>query len=265
MAAGLGMPPLVGPYLIGAVAFAAAGGVLSVGLRVVSVDGSATARPAAVVSEPPTTFRTEVGRPGGRELDRAGVTGLAVLSGANLVMVAVATMAPLHLHHLGGGLGLIGLVTSAHIAAMFAPSALSGVLTDRVGARPVAAGAGAVLVLACALAARGASSSVGLAAALVLLGVGWNLALVAGSALLTAGVPALDRPGREGWGEVGMGAAAASGAGASGMVMAAGGFATLATGAATVALVLLLGAATGLRRPGAPRGCPVPEPLREAA
>jgi MFS family permease len=254
IAAGLGLPPLVGPYLIAAVGFVAAAGVLSVGLRA-----------GTVGSAPPAEVRAVASRASDSRLGRAGVTGLAVLSGANLVMVAVATMAPLQLHHLGRGLGLIGLVVSAHIAAMFAPSALSGALTDRIGANAVAAGAGATLILACALAARSGPSPALLAVALVLLGIGWNLALVAGSTLLTAGVPAPARPGREGWGEVGMGAAAATGAGASGMVMAAGGFVTLATGAAAMALVLLVGATAGLRRPVAPPRHPVPEPLREAA
>jgi len=158
------------------------------------------------------------------------------------------TMAPVHLHHVGVGLGVIGLVVSVHIAGMFAPSPVSGWLTDRVGAAPVATGAAAILIVACALAATGAASSVLLAVALVLLGFGWNLALVSGSVLLTAGVPALDRPRREGWGEVGMGSAAAGGGAASGVVVAAGGYPALAAAAAAAAALLLPAAWHGVGR-----------------
>ena len=130
-----------------------------------------------------------------------------MLAVANLVMVGVMTMAPIHLDHLGGGLWLIGVVISAHIAAMFAPSAFSGWLTERLGARHAAAGSAAVLVLACVVAMAAAHSTVVLAVAMVILGLGWNGCLVSGSALLTHGVAAGDRPGREGVGEAGMAAA----------------------------------------------------------
>ena len=85
---------------------------------------------------------------------------------------------------------------------MFAPSGLSGGLTDRFGARPVATGAGATLLLATTVAAVGATSPALLAVGTSVLGFGWNLALVSGSTLLTAGVTGPDRASREGWGEV---------------------------------------------------------------
>jgi len=169
------------------------------------------------------------------------MAGLVVLGVANLVMVSVMTIAPVQLHHVGAGLGAIGLVVSLHIAGMFAPSPVSGWLTDHVGALPVAAGAAATLILACALAAAGAASSVPLGVALVLLGVGWNLALVTGSVLLTSGVALRDRTRRESWGEVAMGAAAAGGGAGSGLVVATGGYPALAIAAAAVAALLLPG------------------------
>jgi MFS family permease len=132
-------------------------------------------------------------------------------------------------------------VVSAHIAGMFLPSPISGWLTERIGAARVARLSGATLALACGLTAA-AATPVRLAAGLVLLGAGWNLALVSGSVLLTADVPESLRPRREGWGEVSMGAAAASGGAASGVLATAGGYSALAatTGvlAALFALVL---------------------------
>jgi MFS family permease len=214
----LGMPGLDGAYLVAALCFAAAAGLL---LRL----------PAhAPVSKPDQ---------GGTAPGGTAVRGLVVLALTNLVMVGVMTMAPVHLHHLGVGLGAIGLVVSLHIAGMFAPAPLSGWLADRWGAAPTTALAGAVLAASALLAAASADAPVVLGVALVLLGVGWNLGLVAGSTLLTAGVPAAERPRREGWGEVAMGVAASGGGAASGAVMSGGGYGLLATaGAAVAALVV---------------------------
>lgn len=64
---------------------------------------------------------------------------------------------------------------------------------------------------------------------------------MSGSAVLTAGVDGARRPGREAWGEIGMGLAATGGGGASGPVLAAGGYGLLAAcGAAAAALVPVL-------------------------
>jgi hypothetical protein len=166
------------------------------------------------------------------------MAGLGVLGVANLVMVAVMTMAPVQLRGAGTGLALIGLVVSVHIAGMFVPSPLSAWLTQRAGAPTAAMVAAVVLSGACAGAAVSRSTGA-MAATMLLLGVGWNIALLAGSALLTADATAAVRPGREGWGEVGMGAAASGGGIASGLVMSASGYPTLASGGAIVAALAL--------------------------
>lgn len=170
----IGLPALGGPYLLAAVAFAAAAVTLLAGL------------PAHV---PAVTTSITAPTPDPARLGRGGTVGLIVLGTANLVMVAVMTMAPVQLHHFGHGLAAIGVVVSLHIAAMFAPSPISGWLTDRLGSHRAATAAGTLLVAACVLAAVGADSLAVLGAAMVLLGAGWNLALIAGSVLLTAGVP----------------------------------------------------------------------------
>jgi MFS family permease len=162
-----------------------------------------------------------------------------VLLLANLVMVSVMTMAPMQLVHNGNGLGVIGLVVSVHIAGMFAPSPVSAWLTNRLGSMVAAAAAAVLLVGACSLAAIATHSSGTLTIAMVLLGVGWNLSLIAGSTLLTDGVPAAERPRREGWGEVAMGVAAAGGGAGSGAMMSAGGYQLLAAAAAGVAVLVV--------------------------
>jgi MFS family permease len=223
LAAELRVPVLVGPYLVAALGFVAAAFVLAAGLGV-----------RAEERIPPA-----LRRPASRPLARNGVAGLAVLGAANLVMVTVMTMAPVHLHHHHASLGMIGVVVSAHIAGMFLPSPISGWLTERIGAARVARLSGATLALACGLTAA-AATPVRLAAGLVLLGAGWNLALVSGSVLLTADVPESLRPRREGWGEVSMGAAAASGGAASGVLATAGGYSALAATTGVVAALFAL-------------------------
>jgi MFS family permease len=122
---------------------------------------------------------------------------------------------------------------------MFAPSPLSAWLTNRLGGAAAATAAAVLLIGACSLAAVGSHSSGTLMTAMVLLGAGWNLSLISGSTLLTAGVPAGERPRREGWGEVAMGAAAAGGGAGSGAMMAAGGYQLLAAAAAAVAVLVV--------------------------
>jgi MFS family permease len=217
----LGLPGLGGAYVVAAVCFAAAAALL---VRL-------------PVHPPEREQAPDAAPPGG-----TAVLGLTVLGLSNLVMVGVMTMAPVHLHHLGVGLGAIGLVQSLHIAGMFGPAPLSGWLTDRWGPAPTTALAGAVLTVAALLAAVAAGEPVVLGVALVLLGVGWNLGLVAGSTLLIAGVPTDARPRREGWGEVAMGVAAAGGGAASGAVVSGGGYGLLASGGAAVAALVVAAA-----------------------
>jgi MFS family permease len=217
----LGLPGLAGAYVVAAACFAVAAGLL---LRLPKHQPAAEPEPGRA-------------SPGG-----TAVVGLTVLALSNLVMVGVMTMGPVHLHHLGVGLGAIGLVVSLHIAGMFAPSPLSGWLADRWGPAPTTALAGAVLVGASVLAAVAAGAPAVLGVALVLLGVGWNLGLVAGSTLLTADIPAAERPRREGWGEVAMGMAASGGGAASGAVVSGGGYALLASGGAAVAALVVAAA-----------------------
>jgi predicted MFS family arabinose efflux permease len=121
---------------------------------------------------------------------------------------------------------------------MFLPAPLSGWLTDRFGPPLTAMLASVALVVACVWAAVASADSM-LAGSMVLLGVGWNLALLSGSALLTADVPAARRPDREGWGETGMGIAASCGGFGSGMVMTAGSYPMSAAAGAVIAIMLL--------------------------
>lgn len=205
----IGTSGLTGGYVVAGVIFLVAAVVLGRAAPQLSVSAEAPVR------------RT------GRWPESARI-GVVVLAVGNLVMVAVMTMAPLHLQHGGSGLAVIGLVVSLHIAGMFAPAVVSGRITERLGARTAALVALALLAAASVWAALAGTDPVPLGAAMIVLGVGWNLATVAGSDLLTADVPASERPHREGLGELGMGLAAALGGAGSGVVMHLTSYPTLA-------------------------------------
>jgi MFS family permease len=239
----VGLPAPAGLFLLAVPAFLAAAAVLAAFLRPDPLEvAKATARSADPAA---TGGRGELAVLLGHHHIRLA---LLVLATANLSMVGVMAVAPVHLHHHGAAMGTIGLIVGAHIAAMYLPSPLTGWLADVVGAR-VVAGAGALLLVAAgAAAAAVGSSQAGVVVALLLLGVGWNAGLIGGSALLRDApvAPAL-RTRAEGLGELGMGAAAAVGGSGAGLLLAGGGFGLLGLAAAAPCLLLLAVVAVGGR------------------
>jgi MFS family permease len=129
-----------------------------------------------------TALRRTVTRP-------SVATALVSLVAAQVVMVLIMTMTPIHLTDHGHGLETVGLVLSAHTFGMFGLSPISGRLTDRYGSPRVIA-AGLVGLAAAALLSALAPADGGflLTFALFLLGYGWNLCFVAASSLLSHGL-----------------------------------------------------------------------------
>jgi MFS family permease len=241
LAEAVGLPAPTGLFLLAIPAFLGAALTLVAFLRPDPLQvAKATARPA----EPPA-----VGGQGELAVllgDRHIRRALLVLAIANLAMVGVMAVTPVHLHHQGAAMGTIGLLIGAHIAAMYLPSPVTGWLADTIGARAVA-GVGALLLLAAGtVAALAGSGRVGVLVALLLLGVGWNAGLIGGSALLRdAPVSPSLRTRAEGLGELGMGAAAAVGGSGAGLLLAGGGFGLVSLVAAAPCLLLLVAVAAG--------------------
>jgi predicted MFS family arabinose efflux permease len=219
IATAVDLPRLCGLFVLAAPAFAAAALLLAT---------RAGHEPHAVQTIP---------APGRLSWSPETRTALVVLATTNLVMVAIMAITPVHMVEHGRGLAFVGLVVSVHVAAMFAPSALTGGLADRIGPLPVAA-AGLSLQLAAAVAGGivAFSSTVTVFGFLIAIGLGWNAAVVGGSMLLVASVPSERRPHTEGVGEVAMGLAAAAGAPGAGLLVALGGFLALGLGSALVAI-----------------------------
>ena len=154
---------------------------------------------------------------------------MAAVAVAHTVMVAVMVMTPVHMHHGGATLQIIGFVISGHVAGMYALSPLMGWLVDRIG-RVAVIGLGiGILAMAFALAGTAPSGhSAGLATGLVLLGVGWSACLIAGSTLLTESVPVATRPAVQGANDLVMGLGGAIGGAFGGVVVGTLGFGWLA-------------------------------------
>jgi hypothetical protein len=249
----VGLPAAAGLFLLAVPAFLGAALVLVVFLR---PDPLQVARNQALLAEEPAAG-------GGGEL--AALLGdghvrlaLLVLAVANLAMVGVMAVAPVHLHNHGAGMGTIGLMIGAHIAAMYLPSPVTGWISDTLGARVVAGMAALLLLAAGTVAAVAGAGRPGIMGALLLLGAGWNAGLIGGSALLRdAPISPSTRTRAEGLGELGMGAAAAAGGSGAGLLLATGGFGLLGLVAAAPCLLILAAvAATHQRLPGSVADAP---------
>ena len=235
LARALGIPALAGPFLLATVAYALGGVVVGIRLR---PDPLLTARAIAEEADQAAAAGRPVPAAGTNTvLLRLGGTAMIV---TQLVMVAIMTMTPVEMSEHGHGLGAAGLVISLHIAAMYLPSPLTGALVDRLGRRPLIAAAGVTLLAAGLLAATAPPDSVVLLAiALILLGLGWNLGLVAGTALLTDAVPVQRRARTAGNVDLGVSLAGATGGIGSGLMVAASSFAALGLADGLIALALV--------------------------
>jgi MFS family permease len=161
-ATGLGLPALAGPFLLAlAAVFAAL--LASTYFRSGSTSHEPSPAPTEVSGRSPVLL----------------AAGVMVVG--HLVMVALMTAVPVHAHHHGQGLGLLGVMLSAHTLGMFALSPLTGWWIDRRGPQPaVLTGLALLLVSGVLITLPGPAFT----PALFLLGYAWNLCYLGGSAQL---------------------------------------------------------------------------------
>lgn len=176
----LGQSELAGGFLVS---------VVFMGIALVLYLAALRPDPATLALDKPGPIGAEaVGLGPAFRLPLVRVALIAMIAG-QVVMVMIMTSTPLHIHHHGSDLGIVGLVMSAHTLGMFALSPLTGRLTDRWGGYRVILGGMALLGMSALGAAYGPNgSTVLLVVVLFALGYGWNLAFVAGSSMLTVGV-----------------------------------------------------------------------------
>lgn len=235
----LGLPALSGPFLLAAVAYALAGGVLFAFLRpdpllVARRIAEAEATTIGPSSTAAGHLEPEVESPRGIAL------GASIMVLTQVAMVAIMTMTPVHMRSHRHTLGEVGFVIGMHVGAMYLPSLVTGPLVDRVGRVPMAI-AGAVTLLSAGLVAAlsPGDSMFMLTVALVLLGLGWNLGLISGTALIVDSTTPATRGRRQGSIDVLISIAGASGGAMSGVVMGLTSYATLALAGGGLALLMI--------------------------
>ena len=234
MARGLGLPELTGPFLLAAAAYSAAGLVLFALLR---PDPFLLARELDAQEEGHDAGPAEA--PSGKPMPGAYV-GAAIMVLTQIAMVAIMTMTPVHMRAHHHDLSAIGLVISLHIAAMWLPALVTGVLVDAWGRIPMAATAAATLLAAGVVAATAPGHSMPLLIlALVLLGLGWNIGLISGTALIVDGTGPQNRPRVQGTVDVLIALPGAGGGVMSGMVVQHSGFSVLSMAGGLLAILLL--------------------------
>lgn len=131
--------------------------------------------------------------PRGRISERAFALGSLFI--AQVAMVFIMAVTPVHMYHEHHGFGEISFVLMAHYLGMYGCSFLTGAFSDRFG-RAAAIGAGsAVLLASCLLGAFGGGFA-GILASLFLLGLGWNFCFLSGTALVADSLKAVADKGR---------------------------------------------------------------------
>ena len=243
LAESAGVPALSGPFFLAAAAYGASALVLQAFLRPDPLlTATRWAGPAAAADvSPGATERAAASR-------RVVVVAATAMVLTQVAMVALMTMAPIHMTEHGQGLDAVGVVIAVHIAAMYLPSPVTGWLADRYGRRPVLFGAGVVLALAGMSGALSDPESVVLASlTLGLLGLGWNLGLIGGTALITDATGVHERARTQGAVDLTIALAGASGGLASGVIVASASFTLLSVLGGIAGLLILPAVLAGSR------------------
>jgi len=236
-ATSIGIPALAGPFILAAVAYIIAGLVLLLLLR---PDPLTVARAFAEQQMTNDTNHLELDLKTKAIYKSGIILGSAVMVITQMVMVAIMTMTPVHMRHYGHSLSDVGMLIGFHIAAMYLPSLVTGVLVDKLGRIVMTIVAGATLLAAGIVAAFApVDSLLVLILALVLLGLGWNFGLISGTALIVDSTTLSNRAKIQGRADVLIALAGASGAGISGLAVAYTSYTVLSLAGGFLSLLLI--------------------------
>lgn len=218
LAQSIGLPRLVGPYLIAVLSLSLATLVITLYLKPDPFLTALSYLPASSQKESrKSTFETL------RIISRnpTALFAIASIAVGHIVMVSVMVMTPVHMAHVDETLTVIGLVISVHVAGMYAFSPLVGYLSDLLGRKRVIQIGTLILLLACLIAGRSpGTSAIPLGVGLFLLGLGWSCTLIAGSALLSESVNEALLPSTQGASDLIMNLMGAVGGAMAGVIIA---------------------------------------------
>jgi len=239
IATSLGAPALSGPFMLASAAYILAGFVLLIFLRPDPLlVAKAIADAQRIQDSHSSTPLPGTPATGGNR--RGIMVGASVMVLTQIVMIGIMTMTPVHMKHHGHGLGEVGMVIGIHVAAMYLPSLLTGILVDKYGRKPMSYASGVTLLLAGLLAAFAPGDSmVLLVLALALLGLGWNFGLISGTATIVDATTPETRAKTQGTVDVLIALAGASGGALSGMVVAHSSYSALSLAGGFLSLLLI--------------------------
>lgn len=210
----VGLPRLVGPYLISAVTLALAAFVILAFLR---------PDPYLVAHKKEASDHikgaTKIALSHIRHNPSALFAILAIAIG-HVAMVSVMVMTPVHMAHVDVTLTVIGLVISVHVIGMYAFSPLVGSLSDRFGpVRVIQIGLATLLLSTLVSGFAKPDEVINLGIGLFLLGLGWSCTLIAGSAFLSESVVPQFRTSSQGASDLVMNLSAAAGGALAGVII----------------------------------------------
>ena len=213
----IGLPKLVGPYLVAMTMLTLAATVITIFLR---PDPFLLAREerGEVYKREKRAFRKAFEVIKG--IPQAWLALHAIVIG-HITMVTIMVMTPVHMAHVDVSLRLIGLVISVHVLGMYALSPVVGKIVDKIGRiKTIVLG---VLILLSSAIISGlayADAVVQLGIGLFLLGLGWSCTLIAGSTLLAESLPAEIKASGQGLSDLSMNGGGAIGGALAGVVIA---------------------------------------------
>lgn len=243
LGAAIGLPPMTGAFAFSLLATVGAAAVYSLGLR---PDPLLTALSTRTIAPGESRQAGGLAIVRSNPLARYAVTVIAL---SHTTMVALMSMAPVHLQEHGASLSVIGLTISLHVAGMYALSPVFGWLADRVGRLPVILIGQSLLLTSLLLFFFAGDSSVAMTVGLILLGLGWSASVVAGSALISEAVGVHDRAALQGFSDLSMNSAGAIGGALAGLVLSAVGYSGLGlTTTVLIGVIVLWSAARARRR-----------------
>lgn len=218
LANSIGLPRLVGPYLIAAVSLTLASIVITLFLKPDPFLTAMSYLPEASQHESRRSTRSTL-----KTISKnpSALFAIASIAVGHIVMVSVMVMTPVHMAHVDVTLTVIGLVISVHVAGMYALSPIVGYLSDWLGRKRVIQIGTLILLLACLIAGRSpGASAISLGVGLFLLGLGWSCTLIAGSALLSESVNEALLPSAQGASDLTMNLVGAIGGALAGVIIA---------------------------------------------
>jgi MFS family permease len=232
----LGLPRLVGPYVVALGTLLVATIVIRLFLRPDPYLRAMNIRESSQDHHAILSARKALGL---IRTNPSALFAIASIAIGHVAMVAIMVMTPVHMAHVEVTLTIIGLVKSVHIAGMYAFSPVVGFLSDKIGRKKVIQiGVLTILLAAFIAGSSSADNAFTLGIGLFLLGLGWSCTLIAGSALLSESVEEYLRPSSQGASDLVMNLTGAGGGALAGVIIGTIGYGWLCAFAAIPVVIL---------------------------